>query len=379
MTEIYSLYFLEEYLERNDNLENLIFKNLDLRSISRKLLNFEIIDCIFIGCRLDKDLFEKLTLSHNYILPSLNLPFELFPRRLYSIEDLYDNFDPHTPLSYKNSTDYEIYSHFIDHKNKGALSPFLRVTESIHDSSLRMALYEYVNRFNAPKKIVGVMGGHKIPRDDEYYKKVCLIAKRLTEKGYMMVSGGGPGMMEATHLGSYFAFRTEDELFEAIEFLSKAPLYSDEKWLFKSYQILEKFPPKFKLTSLSVPTWVHGHEPPNPFPARIAKFFSAAIRQEVLIEITKGGIIYSPGSAGTLREIFQTVEQNHYNLFDNVYPMIFLNKKYWTEYLPAYDFFEDIKKKNVLNNIVTNLEDDEVVIENLILQYTKEENNGKQL
>lgn len=371
MIEIYSLYFLEEYLEKHDKLENLIFKNLDLRNIERKLLNFDIIDCIFIGCKFDKDLFEKLTITENYILPSLQLPFELFPRRLYSIEDLYNNFDPNTPQSYKNSTDYEIYTHFIDHQSKGKLPPFMQVTESIHDSSVRMALYEYVNKFNKPKNIIGVMGGHKIRRDDEYYKRVALISKRLTEKGYMMVSGGGPGMMEATHLGAYFAYYEEATLLEAINKLSEAPLYSDEKWLTLSYKVIEKYPPKYRLNSLSVPTWVHGHEPPNPFPGKIAKFFSAAIRQEVLIEVTKGGIIYSPGSAGTLREIFQTVEQNHYNLYDNVYPMIFLNKNYWNEILPAYYFFTNEKTKSSLNNIITYLEDDENVIEEIILKITK--------
>jgi predicted Rossmann-fold nucleotide-binding protein len=371
MNEIYSLYYLEDYIKKHDNLKNLIFKNLDLTHLSRKLLNYDIIDCIFIGCKLDKDLLVKITIGQNYILPSLNLPFDLFPRLLYSIEDLYGNFNPSKPLSYKNSTDYEIYTHFIDHKNKGLLSPFLQVTESIHDSSMRMALYDYVRRFNNHKKIVGVMGGHKVPRDDEYYERVCLISKRLTEQGYMMVSGGGPGMMEATHLGAYFAHRTDEELCEAIDIMKVAPVYSDAEWLTKSYEVIEKYPPKYRLNSLSIPTWVHGHEPPNPFPARIAKFFSAAIRQEVLIEVTKGAIIYSPGSAGTLREIFQTVEQNHYNMYDNVYPMIFLNKEYWSKTLPAYNFFEDIQKSSSLNNIVVSLEDDEVAIEKLILKLTE--------
>ncbi len=372
MNEIYSLYYLEDYIKKVDKLENLIFKNLDLRSIERKLLNYDIIDCIFIGCKFGIDLFEKLSISQNYIMPSLQLPFELFPRRLYSIEDLYNNFDPNIPQSYKNSTDYEIYTHFIDHKNIGKLPPFLRVTESIHDSSLRMALYEYVNKFKYHKKIIGVMGGHKVRRDDEFYKRVALIAKRLTEQGYMMVSGGGPGMMEANHLGAYFAYYEEECLFDAIKILSDAPIYSDEQWLTLSYKVIEKYPPKYRLNSLSIPTWVHGHEPPNPFPGKIAKFFSAAIRQEVLIEVTKGAIIFSPGSAGTLREIFQTVEQNHYNLYDNKYPMIFLDKEYWSEILPAYYFFTNDKTKSSLNNITTYIEDDEKIIEELIIKLTED-------
>jgi predicted Rossmann-fold nucleotide-binding protein len=349
--EVRSLYYLEEYMENHDTLENLVFKNLDLRKMTRKLFNFEIVECLFIGCRIDKDLLEKLTLTNNYILSSMHLPFELFPRKLYEIQDLYDHFDPEIPNSYKNSRDFEIYTHFTDHQNKQKLSTFLQVTESIHDASIRIALFEYIRYRNLDKRIVGVMGGHKVSRKEEEFYKIAVISKTLTERGYVMTSGGGPGMMEATHLGAYFAGRKISELEDAISILEDAPFFSDEYWLVKSYEVKEKYPPLTKQMSVGVPTWVHGHEPPNPFPGKIAKFFAASIRQEVLIQIAKAGIIFSRGSAGTLREIYQTVEQNHYNLWDNKYPMVFFDKQYWTKKFTTYEKLKDASDKGLLQNL----------------------------
>lgn len=358
INEIRSLYYLEEYLETHDKLENLVFKNLDLRKLTRKLFNYEIVECLFIGCRIDKDLLEKLVLTNNHILASMHLPFELFPRKLYTIDDLYDKFDYKIPNSYKNSTDYEIYSHFTDHKNKYNLSTFLQVTEHIHDASIKIALNEYVRDFGDSKKIVGVMGGHKEPRSSDGFKQISILSKKLTEEGYMMVSGGGPGMMEATHLGAFFGCRPEKEMFEAINHLAKADYYTDEYWLVRSYEILEEYTPLCRQVSVGIPTWVHGHEPPNPFPAKIAKFFQASTRQDILIEITKGGIIFSPGSAGTLREVFQTVEQNHYNLWDNKYPMVFYDKKYWENTFDIFGFLNRSSEKGLLKNLELLISDD---------------------
>ena len=44
------------------------------------------------------------------------------------------------------------------------------------------------------------MGGHSILRSDAMYLQVVRLSKMLTEEGYLMLSGGGPGAMEATHV-----------------------------------------------------------------------------------------------------------------------------------------------------------------------------------
>jgi len=152
-----------------------------------------------------------------------------------------------------------------------------------------------------------------------------------------MLSGGGPGAMEATHLGAWMASRPDDELTEAVNMLSEAPHYSDEFWLSKAFEVIEKFPKNSeKVTDIGIPTWLYGHEPATPFATLIAKYFENSVREEGLLAYAFGGVIYSPGSAGTIQEIFQDAAQNHYKSYEFASPMIFLDTHYWNDIKPIY-------------------------------------------
>lgn len=50
--------------------------------------------------------------------------------------------------------------------------------------------------------IVAVMGGHRLARDSAAYRHVASIARRLNGLGHLVVTGGGPGAMEAAHGGA---------------------------------------------------------------------------------------------------------------------------------------------------------------------------------
>ena len=116
------------------------------------------------------------------------------------------------------------------------------------------------------------MGGHNIERGDENYLKVALLSKKLSELSYLMVSGGGPGAMEATHLGAWFAGRKNKELLDGINILKKAPLYTHKQWLDTAFVVMEKYP-QSQYESLGIPTWLYGHEPPTPFCNSYSKIF----------------------------------------------------------------------------------------------------------
>ena len=88
--------------------------------------------------------------------------------------------------------------------------------------------------------------------------------------------------------------------------------------------------------SLGIPTWHYGHEPPNPFSSLVAKYFRNAIREDVLLEVCRGGIVFLPGAAGTVQEIFQAACTNYYAAEDEVVPMVFVGEDYWTRTLPAW-------------------------------------------
>jgi predicted Rossmann-fold nucleotide-binding protein len=155
----------------------------------------------------------------------------------------------------------------------------------------------------------------------------------------LATSGGGPGAMEATHLGAWFAERTDDELEDAIKMLGVAPLYKPQhEWLDAAFQVVEKYPvaSEEKCMSLGIPTWLYGHEPPSCFALRIAKYFANSVREEGLLAIATGGVVFAPGSAGTIQEIFQDAAQNHYKSFGIASPMVFLGKEYWEIEKPVY-------------------------------------------
>ena len=85
--------------------------------------------------------------------------------------------------------------------------------------------------------------------------------------------------------------------------------------------------------------------------------------------IAKGGIVYSPGSAGTMQEIFQEAVQNHYLSFGYASPMIFMNKEYWTEEMPVYLLMEHLVKKGKYKNLLMSLTDSVEEVVKTILEF----------
>ena len=71
-----------------------------------------------------------------------------------------------------------------------------------------------------------------------------------------------------------------------------------------------------------------------------------------------GGTIYTPGSAGTLQEIFQEAVQNHYLSYGFASPMIFLGKQFWTEEIPVYPLMEHLMETGKYKNLLLTVTDD---------------------
>ena len=46
-------------------------------------------------------------------------------------------------------------------------------------------------------------------------------------------------------------------------------------------------------------------------------------------------MVFAPGSAGTVQEVFQDATQNHYGLFAALSPMVFLGVDFWHRTMPA--------------------------------------------
>jgi hypothetical protein len=146
--------------------------------------------------------------------------------------------------------------------------------------------------------------------------------------------------MEAAHLGAWFARRPLGELHQALEVLAQAPDYLHPQWLARAFEVRTRWPLRPgdlpACASLGIPTWHYGHEPPNPFATHLAKYFANSVREEGLLAIATGGVVYAPGSAGTIQEVFQDACQNHYNSVGIVSPMLFLGEEFWTRTRPVF-------------------------------------------
>lgn len=300
--------------------------------------------------------------------PSFRMPFDIFREHLYSAEDLYKGYQLGQPGSYKDCYDQQVYNHYLE-KGKAASDIKETLARTLHDHSMTNAMNDFLAHFDE-RQVVGIMGGHGLLRTEAAYRQVVMVSKTLAENGCLMVSGGGPGAMEATHLGAWMAGRTEAETEDALAILQEAPSFKDKLWLDTALQVMNKYPQEHVM-SLGVPTWLYGHEPATPFATHIAKYFDNSIREDSILTIAKGGIIYSPGSAGTMQEIFQEAVQNHYLSFGYASPMIFLGSEYWSNEMPVWPLMQHLIAKGKYKNLLMTLTDSTDEIVKTILEFRK--------
>ena len=324
-------------------IKSVAFQAIDLTGYEDVIFENDFEDCLFLGCDMSTKAQKKLIKTGNLFFPNMNLPFQVYRNKLYGHTELYNSFSYTNHSSYTNTNDYLIYKYYESTGKADPTSIKDSLAQRLHDHSITDSLHDYLLKWDS-HRVVAIMGGHSLRRDAADYRNIVFISKVLAERGHLMVSGGGPGGMEATHLGTWMAHRDEKEIDNAISLLSKAPLYSNKLWLSSAFEVMEAYPLKTDIESVGIPTWFYGHEPPTPFATHIAKYFANSVREEGLLAIAKGGIIFAPGSAGTIQEIFQEAAQNHYVTFGNISPMVFLNSKYWEEEKPVYPLLQKLAK-----------------------------------
>ena len=117
--------------------------------------------------------------------------------------------------------------------------------------------------------------------------------------------------------------------------------------------------------SLGIPTWLYGHEPPTCFASNIAKYFANSVREEGLLAIATSGVVFTPGSAGTIQEIFQDATQNHYSSFGIVSPMIFLGEDYWRSTKPVFPLLANLAAGHQYSSLLAITDEIEEVVERL--------------
>ncbi|NCN11721.1 TIGR00730 family Rossman fold protein [Candidatus Kaiserbacteria bacterium] len=139
-------------------------------------------------------------------------------------------------------------------------------------------------------------GSARITPDDPYYKDAEELAARLAKKGFSIISGGGPGIMEASNVG---AFKVGG----------------------KSVGLNIQLPFEQKL---------------NPYTTQSLNF-DFFFSRKVMLTFASEAYVYFPGGFGTLDEFFEIVTLIQTKKIEPL-PVLLYGKEYWD---PLVHFFEE--------------------------------------
>jgi len=82
-------------------------------------------------------------------------------------------------------------------------SKFTAAQEAWRGFGIMSEFVEATQRLSAIRPAVSIFGSARTPPDSPYYKLTEYIARLLSDAGFSVISGGGPGIMEAANKGAY--------------------------------------------------------------------------------------------------------------------------------------------------------------------------------
>ncbi len=153
---------------------------------------------------------------------------------------------------------------------------------------------EFVEGFEMLSKLgpaVAIFGSARTKKDNEFYQKAESLARLLVKEGYAVVTGAGPGIMEAANKGATEAGG-------------------------KSVGLNIELPME---------------QNPNPYVKTLLSFHYFFCRKVMFVKYARAFLIF-PGGFGTLDEFFEStglIQTQRINSF----PVILIGKKYWQELL----------------------------------------------
>jgi len=334
--EIESVQAFRQQMAEAGTLEGAVVQGVDLRSETETLLSLSTCRAVFLGCRMERRALDHVYRSGATVFPVMaHLPYRPYRPSLYTPDELLEGWRPGEAGSLgRDTTDAAIYRHYHRLRSQGKPLPVLEtLAQRLHDHSVDDALVDLLNAPGRPRKVVAIMGGHAMERGSAEYRTVAVVARSLTRLGYFVSTGGGPGAMEAGNLGAWLGPHADGKLDLALTSLSRAPRYTDLGFLEIAFEVRKGAPGGGE--SLAIPTWYYGHEPTNVFATHVAKYFANSLREEGLLATATYGVIFAPGSAGTIQEAFMNAAQNHYGTLGAISPMVFLGEEYWTTTRPV--------------------------------------------
>lgn len=341
-TEIETLEQLEQRLAQDRRLRAAFVQSLDLTRTD--LTRSDPQGAVFLGCTLAPEQEAWLREHGALVFPSLpDVPVNSYRSSLYTAAELYDTLPEGR---YADSYDGRVYAW---HQAAGT-PPGMDYTlaTALHDHAVADAQAELLAGIE-PRRVVGIMGGHAAERGSAAYRATAELARMLARSGHVVASGGGPGAMEAANLGARLAPAPDAALDGAIARLSAVPSFrpSIDAWARVALEVAAQHPAE--QPNLAIPTWFYGHEPPNVFASHVAKYFSNAIREDTLLASCRGGLVYLPGAAGTVQEVFQAATAGYYAQDPtSITPLVLVGVEQWTQTLPVWPLLSALAQGRAL-------------------------------
>lgn len=174
----------------------------------------------------------------------------------------------------------------MDNSNKYELDDF----RNLDPWRIFRIMAEFVDGFESMAKIdngVSVFGSARTPPEDKYYKMAVNLGRDLAMEGYTVITGGGPGIMEAANRGAREANGVSVGLNIDLPFEQK----------------------------------------PNPFISKLLSFRYFFCRKVMFSKYSRA-IVTFPGGFGTMDELFE-----HLTLVQTLkippMPIILVGRKFW--------------------------------------------------
>jgi hypothetical protein len=152
---------------------------------------------------------------------------------------------------------------------------------------------EFVNGYEKMSRIgpcVSIFGSARTKPDHKYYKLAQSIAKRITESGYGVITGGGPGIMEAGNKGAHLAGGTS--------------------------------------VGLNITLPFEQHDNPYIDPDKSIDFDYFFVRKVMFVKYSQGFVVM-PGGFGTLDEFFEAFTLIQTKKIDQ-FPLILVGRSFWS-------------------------------------------------
>ena len=202
---------------------------------------------------------------------------------------------------------------------------------------------EFVEGFETMSKIgpcVSVFGSARTKSDNKFYKQAEEIGYLLTQSGYGVISGGGPGIMEAANKGATRGGGKSVGLNIELPFEQSANLFIDND--------------------------------------KLINFDYFFVRKVMFVKYAQGFIVL-PGGVGTLDELFEAITLIQTQKIGR-FPIVLVGKIYWEGLLEWIKATMLEKEKNIsiddldLINVVDTPKQAVAIINNFYKKYTRKPN-----